>query len=154
MTEEPIIIVIDDSQLDAAIMKLDVLGSKASDIIGGGGRGGKKLNTVLPGINRELRLILGQVPGMRDAMRYYFALKRLERAKAHMDLGLGAIMPAYLAIWATAIILIREILRLQRKTEQQKKELEMMIRKSRGWTHEEYERGRAEWEEYNRSMPG
>ena len=75
MAEEPIIIEIDDSQLDAALMKLDLLGTKASGILGGGGRGGKKLDTVLPGINRELRLILGQVPGMREAMRYYFILK-------------------------------------------------------------------------------
>ena len=71
-----------------------------------------------------------------------------------MDLGLGKVMPMYLAIIATAVILIREIFELQRKSERQKEDLERLIRKSRGWTHDEYERGRAAWEEYAKRMPG
>ena len=152
MTEEPIIIEIDDSQLDVAIMKLDLLGNKASAIIGGGGRGGKKLDTALPGINRELRLILGQVPGMREAMQTYFALKRVERGLAYANLG--QLLPTVLTGVATVLLLLRELQRHQRRLEREKEDLERLIRKSRGWTHEEYERGRAEWEEYNRSMPG
>lgn len=151
MTEERVLIDIDDSQLDAAILKLDLLGTKADTILGGGGRGGKKLNTVLPGINRELRLILGQVPGMREAMRYYFMLKRLERGMAHITLG--AMLPAYLAILATAIILIGEIMELKQKAERREKDLEMMIRKYRGWTHEEFERNMEQWKIYSRGLP-
>ena len=153
MTEERVIVVIDDSQLDAALLKLDLLGTKADSVLGGGGRGGKKLDTVLPGINRELRLILGQIPGMREAMRYYFILKRLERGKAHMDIGLGNVMPAYLAIIATAIILIREIMELKQRAERREKEMEMMIRKYRGWTQEEFERNMEIWEQYPRGLP-
>jgi hypothetical protein len=148
MTEESILITVDDSQLDAALLKLDLLGTKAAGIIGAGGRGGKKLDTKLPGINRELRLILGQIPGLREAMMYYFRIKRLERGMA-----VGGTQ-FYLTIIATAILLIRELQQHQRRVERQKVDLEMLIRKSRGWTQDEYERGRAEWEEYSRSMPG
>lgn len=148
MAEEPIIIEIDDSQLDVALLKLDLLGTKASSIIGGAGRGGEKLDTMLPGINRELRLILGQIPGLRQAMMYYFRIKRLERGMA-----VGGTQ-FYLTIIATAIILIRELQKHQRNLERQKVDLEMLIRKSRGWTHDEYERGRSQWEEYTKRMPG
>ena len=148
MTEERIMIEIDDSQLDAALLKLDLLGTKASGIIGAGGRGGKKLDTKLPGINRELRLILGQIPGLREAMMYYFRIKRLERG-----LAVGGTQ-FYLTIIATAILLIRELQQHQRRIERERVALEMLIRKSRGWTHDEYERGRAQWEEYARRMPG
>ena len=147
MTEEPIIIEIDDSQLDVALMKLDLLGTKASGIIGGGGRGGQKLDTALPGINRELRLILGRIPGMREAMQYYFRLKRLERG---MALG-GA--QFYLTIIATALVLIKELQEQQRRTERRKVELEMMIRKYRGWTQEEFERNMEAWKAYSRGLP-
>lgn len=147
MAEEPIIIEIDDSQLDVALMKLDLLGTKASGIVGAGG-GRKPLDTTLPGINRELRLILGQVPGLRQAMMYYFRIKRLERGMA-----VGGTQ-FYLTIIATAIVLLRELQQHQRRVERQEVDLEMLIRKSRGWTHDEYERGRAQWEEYAKRMPG
>lgn len=149
MTEEPIIIEIDDSQLDVALMKLDLLGTKASEALGGG-TGGRaaKLGTVLPGINRELRLILGQMPGLRQAMQYYFRIKRLERGMA-----VGGTQ-FYLTIVATAIVLIRQLQQHQQRVDRQKMDLEMLIRRSRGWTHDEYERGRAQWEEYTRRMPG
>ena len=35
--------------------------------------------TDLPGINREMRIILGQIPGMREAMQVLFTVKRLQR---------------------------------------------------------------------------
>ena len=152
MTEEPIIIEIDDSQLDVALMKLDLLGTKASAIIGTEGRGGTKLDIALPGINRELRLILGQVPGLRNIMRYYFAIKRLERGKAYLKIG--ETLPALLTVVATAIIVLRELQQYQRRIEREKTDLEMLIRKSRGWTHDEYVRGQSLWEEYRKGMPG
>jgi len=147
MTEERVIVEIDDSQLDEALLKLDLLGTKASTIIGGGGRGGKKLDSALPGINRELRLILGQIPGMREAMQYYFRLKRLERGMA-----LGGTQ-FYLTIIATALVLIRELQEQQRRVERRKVELEMMIRKYRGWTQEEFERNMEIWKQYSRGLP-
>ena len=149
MTEEPIIIEVDDSQLDVALIKLDLLGQKASEAIGGGtGGGAAKLGTALPGINRELRLILGQMPGLRQAMQYYFRIKRLERG-----VSLGGTQ-FYLTIIATAILLIRQIQQQQERADRRERDLERLIRRSRGWTHDEYERGRAQWEEYSRRMPG
>ncbi len=149
MTEERIIVEIDDSQLDAALMKLDLLGSKASEALGGGtGGGAAKLGTTLPGINRELRLILGQMPGLRQAMRYYFRIKRLERGVA-----LGGTQ-FYLTIIATAIVLIRQIQQQQQRNERQQRDYERLIRRARGWTHNEYMHGQAEWQEYRKSMPG
>lgn len=152
MTEEPIIFEMDLSQLEEAILKFDLLGQKAGAVIGGGGRGAGKLNLVLPGINRELRLILGQIPGMREAMRSYFALKRLERGKAY--LRLGETLPALLTGIATAVLLVREAQRIYLRIKQNEKDYERLIRRARGWTHDEFLSGKAEWEEYRKSMPG
>jgi hypothetical protein len=148
---EEIIISIDDSELDMALLKLDLLAGAADKVISGGGRG-KKLDLVLPGINRELRLILGQVPGMRDAMRAYFALKRVERGKAY--LRLGETFPALLTAIATAVLLIRSLQQHMRTVERNRLDYERLIRKARGWTHDEFVRGRNEWQEYRKSMPG
>jgi len=142
MSEEPIIIEIDDSQLDVALLKLDLLGQTARKTVGR-----KSLDTVLPGINRELRLILGQLPGMRQIMQYYFRVKRLERG---MLLG-GT--QFYLTLIATTIVLLRQMQLYRRQIERERKRYELMVRRARGWTHEEFVKGTKEWENYLRGLP-
>ena len=155
MSLEPIIIEVDDTQLDVALIKLDLLGSKTAGLFGGagGGRGGgKKLDTVLPVVNRELRLILGRVGGMRQVMQTLFALRRLERGKNYLKLG--ETFPALLTAVATAFLLIQTLQRHMQRTEKNQKDYERLIRRARGWTHDEFIRGRNEWQEYRKSMPG
>lgn len=142
MSEEPIIIEIDDSQLDVALLKLDLIGQTAKKTVGS-----KRLDTKLPGINRELRLILGQLPGMREVMQYYFRVKRLERGTLLGGVNL------YLTLIATTIILLRQMQRYRQQIERETKRYELMVRRARGWTQREFVKGRREWENYLRGLP-
>ena len=109
--------------------------------------------TSLPGINRELRLILGQIPGMSALMRQYFNLKRVQR-------GLGKFLvsaeglPLTLSLIATAILLLKSVMDYQKNIERQQRDYEVFIARERGWTHQEFVKGRANWEEFYRSLPG
>ena len=148
MTEERVIIEIDDSQLDVALIKLDLLGQQATKVIGRG----TKLTSALPSINREARLILGQLPGMREAIQLLFRAKRLERGLLIRAAGEGS-MGLYLTLIATAIILIQQIQQHQRRLEQAQRDYENRIRRARGWTQEEFIRGRRDWENYLKGLP-
>lgn len=142
MSEEPIIIEIDDSQLDVALIKLDLLGQMGRKTVGR-----RRIDTALPGINRELRLILGQLPGMREVMQYYFRVKRLERGML-----VGGVQ-LYLTLIATTIVLLRQMQLQSRQIERERRRYELMVRRARGWTHEEFVKGTKEWENYLRGLP-
>ena len=148
MTEERVIIEIDDSQLDVALIKLDLLGQQATKVIGRG----TKLTSALPSINREARLILGQLPGMREAIQLLFRAKRLERGLLLRAAGEGS-MGLYLTLIATAIILIKQIQMHQKRLERAQRDYENRIRRARGWTQEEFVRGRRDWENYLKGLP-
>ena len=153
MSVEPIIIEIDDTQLDVALIKLDLLGAKTAGLFGGGGKGGsKRLTSVLLTVNRELRLILGRVGGMRQVMQTLFALRRLERGKHYLKLG--DTFPALLTAVATAAILITTLQQHMQRVKKNQDDYERLIRRARGWTHDEFVRGQNEWQEYRKSMPG
>ena len=101
----------------------------------------------LPTINRELRIILGQIPGMREAMRLYFNLKRVARG-----LEVGEVTMV-LSLLATAVVLLQRIQAMQSNIERREREQERRIRQARGFTHEQYLGEMARWEEYTRGMP-
>jgi len=109
--------------------------------------------TDLPGVNRELRLILGQIPGVRGLIASYFRLKRLQ-----MGLGkfieTGESLNLTLTLIATAIIILKWAMSYQEKIDRQQRDYELFIRRERGWTQQEFDRGRANWEEFYRGMPG
>lgn len=149
MSEEPIIIEIDDSQLDAALLKMNLLGQTAKKTIGGRER---ELASALPRINREMRLILGRLPGMRQAIQLVFRARRLERGILLQKLGAGSTQ-FYLALIATTIILLQQMQRYRQQIERETKRYELMVRRARGWTHEEFVKGTKEWENYLRGMP-
>jgi len=88
----------------------------------------------LPGINREMRLILGQVPGMHQVIRQYFNIKRLQRGVI-----MGGLM-GQITLLATAVVLLQLVLRRQKEMERQRKQYEDLIRGYYAeWTHKEYE---------------
>ena len=148
MGEETITINIDDSQLQMVDMQLALIVEKTQKVVGRG----KKLDTVLPSINREMRLILGQYPGMRQMMQMLFRAKRLERGVLLKKLGEGSTQ-LYLTLIATAIVLIKTIQQHQRRVEAAEKRFEMMVRRAKGWTHEEFVKGTNEWENYLKGLP-
>ena len=148
MSEDEIIINIDDSQLTNLLVKMDLLEKSAVKTIGRGA----KFTSALPSVNRELRVLLGRIPGMREAVQLLFRAKRLERGLALKKLGEGS-EQLFLSILATAIILIQTIDMHQKRVERTQKEYERLLRRSRGWTQEELVRGRQEWENYLKGFP-
>ena len=147
MSEDAIIIEIDDSQLDIALIKLDLIGSLAKKTTGR-----VKLDRVLPSINRDMRIILTQMPGMREAVRLLNRARILERGVLLRQAGKGS-LSLYLSVISTAIILIREIQIHQKRLERTQEEYENLIRRQRGWTQEQLVQGRQDWENYLRGLP-
>lgn len=109
--------------------------------------------TTLPGVNRELRLILGQIPGMAKIIRQYFNLKRLQKGLGDF-ITTGGGMQLTLSLIATAILLLRQVQQHQKNIDRQQRDYEQFIARERGWTHQEFIKGRADWEEFYRSLPG
>jgi len=168
MSEDIIKIEIDDTELDATIAKLQQAQSismqafNTSDIVRGSKITGQELKELktelavvselklkdLPSINREMRLLLGQVPGMRQAIWMYFRLKRLARG---FELGGWQL---YVTLLASALILIKSIMSYQRKMEQNQRKYENFLMRERGWTREEMRANYSRVHNYTRSVPG
>ena len=109
--------------------------------------------TDLPSINRELRLISGQIPGVRGLISAYFRLKRVQMGLGKfIETGEG--LSLSLSLIATAIILVKWAIERQKNIERQQQDYELFIRRERGWTAQEFDKGRANWEEFYRGMPG
>lgn len=114
---------------------------------------GQMGQTSLPGINRELRLILGQAPGMRSVIMSYFRLKRLQRSLGQF-VTTGESLNLTLTLIATAIILLKSAINYQKNIENRQRDYELFIRRERGWTHQEFKLGRDAETEFYRSLPG
>lgn len=158
MTER-IIIEIDDHQLDLVLQKLDAVGTISNRLLGGGtGGGGKQpLGRVLPGINRELRVLLGQIPGMRNAMQGYFMLTRGERAYrkfispdyTRME-GLTAVA---LTTAASMIILIQRVQQVIKQMKDEEERFMRFVMQARQLTRQEFERDRVLQRYYLKGQP-
>jgi len=140
---ERIVIEIDDSQLDQALAKLNVI-----SITGQRVTGSRNLSTSLPTINRELRLILGRIPGMRAAMGLIFRLRRIERgvAKGGMELGLTTV--------ASLVLIVQFLWQAYQRIEKRQRAFESLARRERGISKSEYKSLRTEWQAYLRDLPG
>jgi len=101
----------------------------------------------MPGLNREMRIILGQIPGMREAMRLYFNVKRLGRGVA------GADMQLTLSLLATGLLLLKFVLDQQRRIEQKQRNYESFIRRERGVSSKQWKTEKDYWMSYLRSSP-
>ena len=113
----------------------------------------KKTMEMLPGINREARILLGQVPGMRQAMQVYFRMRRVMHGyNQYLEgEGLGTL---YLTLAATAVLLLQQVLAMQRRIRQDQQQYEAWIRRSRNLTHDQYVDLQKEWQSYSRGRPG
>lgn len=138
---ETIIIEIDDAELETVMVTLRPVTTEIEKLR-------YRFGTAdLPTINRELRLIAGQVPMLREAIMYWYRLRRLQRGVV-----VGGIS-FYLTILATAIVLLREVQQHQKRIERREKDYEMLIRRYRGLNHEEYLAEMERWKLYSRSIP-
>ena len=102
----------------------------------------------IPTINREVRILLGQVPGMRSGMRVFFNLRRLLRGFDVGDMQLA------LSVLAVAVILMKWLIQRQATLERQEQQHEALIRRERGLTHDQYLNLMTEWQGFYRRRPG
>ena len=138
---ETIIIEIEDAELEMVIATMRPVTGELEKIQ-------HQLGTTdLPNINRNLRIILSRIPGMRTALRLY---TRLEQTQ--LGIARGGIHP-YMAVLTTLLILYREISMMMKKIERRDQEYEMLVRRYRGFSHDEYEAEMERWKLYNRSIP-
>lgn len=108
----------------------------------------------LPSLNREMRVILGTIPMMRQAMWAYFGFKR-EYTQIGKAIALGAISPnLIIASIVTLILLMRGIEAQIKKMRQRQQEYDRWIRRTTGMYRDEYDRKLKIWEHYARSKPG
>ena len=149
MTER-IIIELDDTELASALAQIIVIGNEGQSITGS-----KNLAQSLPSINREMRIILGQVPGMREGMRTYFNLKRLLRPIGVEDEALVVDkLELALGLAATILIVVRALMQRQERIERRQRQYESFIRRERGLSSAQWRAEASAWESYFRSTPG
>jgi hypothetical protein len=173
MAEDRIIVDVDDTEIDIAIAKLkqaitlaattgtrdlDVATRDLSDfasfwvmtereLLATGAETGFSVHD-LPAINREMRIIIGQIPGMREAMRVYFMARRVMRGIEVGDVQLT------LSLIATAVLLIKWNDTRIRNLERARLRREAWIRRERGLTHDQYLELMEEWQVEFRRIPG
>ena len=159
MTER-IIVEIDASELELVLLKLETISDLTKDLFGGAGGGGgrgRSLGTVLPGINRELRLIVGRVPGMRIVMHGYFALTRGKRAYRKFvspDYSRHeGTMAVALTAAATVLLLVQRVQQMIKEIERQEEKFRLFVMQSRNFTRGEFERENVLWKYYLKGQP-
>ena len=147
---ERITIDIDMTQLQMVVGLLQNAGvrlQKTSRVISSavGERGqSTKLLQFLPAINREMRVILNQAPGMNRVIRQYYNLRRIARGAEYALAGKP--VPFYLALIVTAIYLSRFLVQQKNEMIKERKRYENLVRRTRGWTHQQFVRGTRDWE--------
>ena len=151
MTER-IIIEIDDSQLDAALTKLNIIGVEGKRITGT-----TNLKTGLPGINREMRLILGRIPGMRQAIQAYFRIKRIESGLEFGSLeALTASATSFqgmLTIIATTLIIVQWLVNQEKERKKADAQLRTFIMRERGLNKAGYKQVLFDWQKTLGGLP-
>jgi len=181
MSEERIIITVDDAELDMAIAKLQQAATLSTMTLGtprlsqgtrklkqdlrGFGLFMKQVDMMdasllerfgaadLPSINRNMRIIIGQVPGMRLAMQYYFRIKWLQAGVGKL-IEDQTFMPLALTVIATALMVLQQVIAYQKQLERERRQYESYVRGAKKWTHEEFIRGRMEMSNYIKRLPG
>lgn len=113
----------------------------------------KKTMEMLPGINREARILLGQVPGMRAALNVYFRMRRVMHGYNQYLEGEG-LGQLYLTLAATAVLLLHQVLELQRKYKQEQEASMILIQRERNLTHDQFVSLQKNWKSYRRGQPG
>lgn len=158
MAEDTIIVDIDDSALEETLMKLQLIG-----VLGQETTGSPDLGKSLPIINRNLRIIMSQAPGMRQAIQAYFRLGWIEsgilKSPLRTRLGFAPLPvmsygPLILTLIATAFIVLEQVQRYFRNMQMQQQRYEAYLMRERGWTRDELKDNYSRIHNYTRSFPG
>ena len=94
----------------------------------------------LPSLNRNARILLGRIPGMRAAIQLFFRFKLQMKS-----LGPGEIA-LLLTTLANLVLLMKWIQKRDERARREKEKYEAWIRKERGLTKEGYDKLMKEWE--------
>jgi len=191
MSEDVIRVEIDDSEVDMAIAKLKQAITLSTQTFGSGrldkasrqfmrdwtgfwGLAGQPMRQIpawldeigaadLPTANREMRLIAGQVPGMREAFTLWFRIRRIQLAIARGTSEADTLRDFFLnpsvvlTILATAVILIRTFLQQRARLERERLAYEEFLRRERGLSKREFDilrAGTKRQKKYFWSLPG
>ena len=131
MAEEVINITVIDPSVDDVIFKLnkarDMSRSMRQMTLFGEPLSSGKLLDIIPSVTRAQRLIITQIPGMREALMLAY--------RGRMMLQAGAPVAAGVAV----IYLMRYIQQMQQDIDRNREQYEVLIREGLGLTHKEYE---------------
>jgi len=173
MSEDVIKVEIDDSELDMAIAKAKQLiaigatapalqlGTKSPQKLMSEWRGLERSwsqltsdipqalrnfgEADLPSVNRELRLILGQIPGVRILINDYFRLKRIQRSigvavdESRMLRDVLSNPQFVLTMVATMILILKSIMTYFEKLKRERLLYEEFLRRERGLSKREFD---------------
>jgi len=131
MVEEIINVTIIDPSVDDVIFKLnrarDMSRSMRQMTLYGEPLSSGKLLDIIPSVTRAQRLIITQIPGMREALMLAYRLRMISAAGAPVALGVGL------------VYLMQIIQRMQQDIDRNSEQYEVLIREGLGLTHKEYE---------------
>ena len=116
----------------------------------------------LPTVNRELRMILGSIPGMREWLAVWFRVRRAQSGVRQLMGGVpGPLMLVIVATVLQSVITINKaITQWQKQVRQDRGDYEDMFREGMDLTHQEWtnigeaQRGFATWGEQFTEMRG
>lgn len=131
MATEELTLVVNDTELEVALMRLNLATTARKRVLqqaGGitGIRDIRSLARQIPTITRAQRLVITQIPMTREALTLIYRLKMLAGAGAPLT---AAVIGIYLAKWYE---------RWQADLERERGNYETMIRKGQDLTHMEY----------------
>jgi len=146
MATEELTLVVNDTELDTALMRINMATVAKKKVIreAGGQKGITGIHALaqkLPAITRAQRLIITQIPMTREALAMIYRLKMLTGA----GLFVGAL--------GLAVYLVRWIQRMQQEMLRERGEYENLIAEGLELTHREWtvltdlQRGYATWNE-------
>jgi len=131
MAEEVINITVIDPSVDDVIFKLnkarDMSRSMRQMTLFGEPLSSGKLLDIIPSVTRAQRLIITQIPMMREALMLAY--------RGRMMAAAGAPLATAVAI----VYLVRAVQDMQKEIEQERQTYETIIREGLGLTHKEYE---------------
>jgi len=129
---DTIIVEIDDTDLEAYLMRLELLDQMSYNVTGSR----EPLKETLPGIDRNMRVILGRIPGMREAIQMYFRVRYLERGIEKIPTEGFTFLG--LTLLATAIILFQRAMQFKEDIERDRENYERLVRESLDISYKEY----------------
>ena len=131
MAEEVIHVTVIDPSVDDTLFKLNRARDMSRNLrqytLFGEPMSSGKLLDLIPSVTRAQRLIITQIPGMREALMLAYRLRMISAATAPVALGVGL------------VYLMQIIQRMQQDVDRNREGYERIIQEGLGISHKEYE---------------